>query len=292
MSVTGTPQLDAMQMEMIGQIVQKELAYKAKLMPTITDVSNFAIDGADSISFPKTGSFTATNRAKSGTVGTQALTFDKDTLLLNQSPTVKYIVDSYANIQSRVNAEIESAKRAASAQARFVDSAIATELYNVAGHIINDGVAPASVTGSNMLELQEFALQNNGELEDLVYIASVNQRTALLGLPQFTEAQVYGGQPTSIQTGVIGMIYGVPVIITNGIVDNVMCYSKEGLALGFQKGFTRDEEKAIDYGTGAMKVVYDAIFGVKGCQIEQGTKIDGSTALDAGKSALVARLND
>ena len=290
MSVTGTPQLDAMQMEMIGQIVQKELAYKAKLMPTVTDVSSFAIEGADSISFPKTGSFTATNRAKSGTVGTQALTFDKDTLLLDQSPTVKYIVDSYANLQSRVNAEIESAKRAASAQARFVDFAIANEIMGVAGHVIN-GI-PADVTSSNMLELQEFILQNNGELEDMVYVASIDQRTKLLELPQFTEAQVYGGQPTAIQTGVIGMIYGVPVIITNGIgAQNVLCYSKEALALGFQKGFTRDEEKAIDYGTGATKVVYDAVFGVKGCQLGQGTEIDGSTALAANVSALVAKLN-
>ena len=288
--ITGTPQLDAVQLEMISEVVQRELAYKAKLFGTVTDVSMFAKPGMKDISFPKTGSFTATNRAKSTIEDAQGLTFGLDTLSLNQDPTVKYIIDSFADLQSMVNAELESAKRAASANARYVDNAIITELVAAAGHVAN--AVAADATAAKLLEMQEYLLQNNAELEDIVYVASVDQRTKILLLPEFSEAQIYGANPTPIQTGIIGTIYGSPVIISNGIgSQQVGCYSKEGIVAGFQKGFTRDEEKAIDYGTGAKKVVYDAVFGVKSVQLGQGTEIDGSTALGATKSALIAMLN-
>jgi len=288
--ITGTPQLDAVEMEMIEAMVQKELAYKAKLFGTITDVSQFAVEGSKSISFPKTGSFTAVDRAKSTVVDAQALTFSLDTLLLDKDPTVKYIIDSYSDIQARVNAELESAKRAASASARFVDAAIIAELLAAAGYTVNG--APADVTAGNMLLLQEFNLQNNAELEDLTYVASVDQRTKLLSLPEFTESQVYGMNPSPIQSGIFGTIYGNPVIVSNGIgSQQVLNYSKEAAVIGFQRGFRRDEEKAIDYGTGAKKVVYDAIFGVKAVQLGQGTEIDGVTPLGAAECALISKLN-
>lgn len=288
--ITGTPQLDASEMEMINAVVQNELSYAAKLAPTTRDVSMFAVPGASSISFPKADSFVATNRAKSTVVDAQALTFEKDTMLLDQSPTVKYIVDTYADLQARVDAELESAKRAASASARFVDAKIASELIANAGYTHN-GIA-ADVDSTAVIKMQEFILQNNGNLEDCVYVASVDQRSVLLGLPEFTEMQVYGQAPTAIQTGVIGMLYGCPLIVSNGIgSQNVLCYSSEGIALGFQRGFRRDEEKAIDYGTGAMKVVYDAVFSAKALQLGQGTAIDGVTPLAPTVSALIAKLN-
>lgn len=288
--VTGTPQLDATQMELISMMVQKELAYKAKLFGTTRDVSSFATVGSKSISFPKSGSFTATNRAKSAKVDAQALTFGLDTLLLDQSPTVKYIVDTYADLQAMVNAEIESSVRAASASARFVDAAIAQAILTYAGHTQN--AIAADATAASLLALQEFNLQNNAELEELVYVISVDQRTKILSLPEFTEAQVYGVAPSAISTGVIGTIYGNPVIISNGIgQQQVFNYSSEGIVTGFQKGFTRDEQKDIDYGSGAKKVVLDAVFGVKGVQLGQGTEIDGVTPLGAAESALIAKLN-
>jgi len=288
--ITGTPQLDATELEMISSLVQKELAYKAKLFSTISDVSSFAIAGAKSISFPKTGSFTAVNRNKSTKVDAAALSYELDILLLNHDPTIKYIIDSYADLQSQVDAELESAKRASTGAARYLDAVIASVIAANPGHTVNP-VTPADADAAAMLQLQEFCLQNNAELDELAYTVSIDQRTKLLGLSEFTEAQVYGGAPTAIQTGIIGYIYGVPVIISNGIgARQIFCHSKEAVVGGFQRGFRRDEEKAIDYGTGAKKVVWDAVLGVAAVQIEQGTEIDGTTPLTSG-SALIAKLN-
>lgn len=289
--ITGTPQLDATELALIAAVVQKELKAKAKLGGTVRDVSSFATPGSKSIDFPKASSFVAANRAKSASNDAQALTFDTDPLLLDQSPTVKYIIDSYSELQSMVNAELESAKRAASASARFVDSAIAAVIEAAKGHVVN-GVA-ADVTSADILEMQEFILQNNGELENMWTVASVDQRTKLMALPEFTEAQIYGVTPTPIQTGFIGMLYGVPLIISNNLggLQRVYTYESDAIALGFQQGFRRDEEKAIDFGTGAKKVVWDAIFGVAAMELGEGTQIDQATALAAGESALIASLN-
>lgn len=289
--ITGTPQLDATEMALIEAVVQKELIAKAKLAGTVRDVSMFAKPGSKEISFPKADSFTATNRGKSTKVDAQALTFELDTLLLNQDPTIKYIIDSFSELQSMVNAELESAKRSASAGALYVDSAIVTEVETGKGHTVN-GV-PADITAAAILEMQEFCLQNNGELEELSLIISVDQRSKMLALPEFTENQVYGLNPTPIQSGMFGSIYGMPVIVSNNLsgAQKAYVYAKDAIALGFQRGWRRDAQKDVDYGTGAQKVVWDTVFGVKAMQIEQGTEIDGSTALGAGESALIASLN-
>ena len=289
--ITGTPQLDATEMALIAAIVQKELKAKAKLGGTVRDVSMFAKPGALSIAFPKASSFVAGNRAKSAVVDAQALTLANDVIALDQDPTVKYIIDSFSELQSMVDAELESAKRAASANARYVDSAIAAALEAAKGHVVN-GV-PADVTSADVLNMQEFLLQNNAELENMFTVASVDQRTILMGLPEFTEAQIYGQSPTPIVTGFIGFLYGVPLIISNNLggSQKMYTYEKDGIALGFQRGFRRDEEKAIDYGTGAKKVVWDAIFGVGGMELGQGTQIDNVTPLAGTESALIASLN-
>ena len=94
MAVTGNTQLAPTKQDLIAALVQRELKFQAKLLPTVTDVSVFAVKGSKSISFPKAGSFTVENRASAASGTLQDLTFTTDQLLTDYRAYVAWSVDS------------------------------------------------------------------------------------------------------------------------------------------------------------------------------------------------------
>ena len=69
--ITGNTQVGPTKQDLVAAIVQKELAFQAKLVPTISNWSALAVKGAKSINIPRAASFTVTNRA-SGAAGDAA----------------------------------------------------------------------------------------------------------------------------------------------------------------------------------------------------------------------------
>lgn len=255
----STPGLAA---ELISAAVQKELAFKAKLVSQITDVSAFAEPGKDQISFPKLSSFTVVNRAAGVAGDATALTDTKDTMNLDQNAYVAWIIDSKSKMQTSINAEIENATRAAAAQARYVDTAIITEAEAGATAITT---ISALVTRDVILEMQEDLLVANADPDKLSFWISPVQRTALLKINEFTRADAYGS--SNIPGGVVGTVFGVPVVVHNGLGANqYFMVEKDGLAIGFQKGLSMDEQGANEYGVGAKRKAMDQLFGVKTLQ--------------------------
>lgn len=284
-AISGNTELGATKQELIASLVQKELAFKSKLLPTITDVSMFAVEGSKSISFPKLTSFTAVNRTEGAAGDATALTASVDTMVLDQNAYIAWIIDAMTKKQANINAELEFAKRAASAHARYVDSAIIAELASVAFSFQNVG-ADADITAQDVRDMRTLLLKENASLEDLVLIISPDQEKVLLGIADFVRSDSYGNNPTAIASGVIGRLYGVPVIVHNGLTQyQAFMYDKNAIVLGFQKNPEMDEQKANEYGVGAVRVAMDCLFGVQGTQIAVGSAA-------AGKSALVVGLND
>lgn len=274
--VVSTPGLAT---EMISARVQRELAFAAKLRNFISDVSSFAEKGKDQISFPKLSSFTVVDRAVGVAGDATALTDTKDTLNLNYNAYVAWIIDSMSSVQTSINAELENAGRAAAAQGRYVDTQIIAQAET-------DGEAIATVsallTRDVILEMQEDLLVRNANPDALSLWCNPVQRTALLKIEEFTRGDAYG--TSNIPGGVIPTVFGVPVIIHNGLAnDQYFMVEKEGMAIGFQKGLSMDEQGANEFGVGAKRKAMDQLFGVKGLQIgEQG----------ATGSALIAKDNN
>ena len=268
-------------MELIQAAVQKELQFKAKLSQRISDVSAFAMPGHDQISFPKLSSFTVINRASGAAGDATALTDAKDTLDLDQNAYVSWIIDSKNKMQTRIDAEIENATRAASAQARFVDSAIIAEAETVG--VATTTVSPL-VTRDVILEMQESLLLNDADADKISMWISPVQRTALLKIDEFTRADAYGS--SNIPGGVVGSVFGVPVVLHNGLGANqYFMVESDGMAIGFQKGLSMDEQGANEYGVGAKRKAMDQLFGVKGLQL-------GEKGVGATESALVVKDNN
>jgi len=271
--------------DLIIAMVQRELQAKIKVLPFLKDLSPFAAKGSKTISVPRLSSFTAANRAFGAAFGESTLTDAVDALNLNQNTGVMWIEDKADETQSSIEFRMEAAKRAAGSVGRFVSSAIYTGVAAAGGLSINAGI-PADVTKQNMLDLREYVLCNEGNLDQMVYLVSCDQESVLLGIADFIRSDSYGAQETALSSGVIGKLYGVPVVIDNLLgTQQVICLDKDGYAYASQRNTNMQEENDIQYGTDAKKVVVDHLWGHAPMQV-------GELSAGAGNSPLVAVLRD
>ena len=282
-SIVGNTEMGASKQDLIAAAVQRELKFRAKLLPTVMDVSQFAQPGQKSIEFPKLSSFTAAKSVEGSRGDSNVLTATTDSMALSENAYVAWIIDATSQLQSRIDAQVEYARRAASAHGRVVDEDIISAIGAGASLSVNGGTA-ADVTKSDVLAMREHVLLGNAIFEDLVFLVSVTAETALLDIAEFSKNDVYGSPV--IQTGQIGTLYGIPVIRHNGVEDQqVILYEKSALAIGFQKAPTFSEQGANEYGSGAMRNALDQLYGL---QIMQ----DGVGGASANQSPLIAVLND
>lgn len=276
--ITGTTQLAPTKADIIAAVVQKELAFASKLLPFVTDVSQWAVKGAKTINIPKLTSFTITNRASGVQGDSSVLTSAVDTISLNFNAYCAWIIDSFDETQTSIQAQVEFAKRAASAHGRYLDTQILAVAASDAG--LDVGAAP--ITRDLFLSMRQYLMQNDADMSNVVFVAGPDQETELLKITEFSNAQVYG--TAVIPSGIIGQIYGIPIMIHNGVTAaHCHMWEKSGLAVGFQKAPAMSSQGANEFGTGALRVAMDQLFGVDSLQ----NAVHGAAA---GKSPLIAYL--
>lgn len=281
--ITGNTEIGGTKQALIASLVQKELAFRAKLTPFFTDLSSLAVPGATSIAVPKLSSFTVVDRAEGVYGDASQLTSSNDVLNLDQNAYVSWIIDSMTALQSNIPAQLEFARRAAAAQARFVDEKIISEVRSVAHAFINVG-ADSDVSYANILTMIKELEENDAAMEDCVWLVSPQQKQAVFALAEFKNQYQFG--QATLPSGVIGTIMGCPVVLHNGLAGKEMFLAeKSGLAYAFQKNASYGEQPEIGYGVGAMKAAIDQLFGVKGMQL-------GQKGAASGKSPLIIGLND
>lgn len=264
--LTTATTVDATRMELILEMVQRELAAQAKVRPLITDVSQFASKGIKSIEFPKLSSFSVTERADGALVDASALTYTTDMLELNINASVQWILEKKADIQSKLMLLQSNIARAASAHARAIDAKIIQAMF--AGAAAGNNVTyNGSAIEDNILEIVQNLDEANCPEENRFVLFRPKQKKLLLGVDNFVQADKYGSS-IPLVSGELGMAYGLRFILSNnssaGFVDDVMLgFHKESTVVGFQLDPLFDEEKAIAYGAGAMRYALDQLYGVK-----------------------------
>lgn len=277
-------ELGATKATLISSLVQKELAFNAMLASTITDVSRYAVAGVKQINFPKLTSFNVVNRAEGVLGETTALTASVDVMNLDFNAYVSWAIDAFTAKQSSIDAQTESIKLAAAAQARYVDTQIIAKLNAVAASFINVGT-DADVTYTNLLNMRKAILKADGVLANTAIVCSPAQEAVIMGLSEFKNADAFGGNAI-VPNGVVGKILGMPVYVHNGLTDGqLFMYEKSALVIGFQKGAEYGEESFLALGVGAKRCAVDSFFGLAGQQLA----LKGA---GAGKSPLVIGLND
>jgi hypothetical protein len=267
----------ASKQDAIAAMAQKELLAKAIFSNYFTDVSQFAVKGMKSISFPKLSAMTVGERPSGGTLDAVAITSTVDQLSLNIPAYIKWIIDPNDAIQSTLNWELETVGKAGSAHGRYFDSKVLATVVAEATEVSATG----NITRDLILEMREYLKKNEADLSQVTLFVAPDQMTSLLKIDEFTKADVYG--QAVIPNGMIGRVYGIPVVEHNLLgVGQYFMAEKGAIAFGFQKAPAYGEEDAIDFGVGAKKRALDALYGVKGLQI-------GAASAAPTKSALMIK---
>ena len=285
--MADTPQtLPNTKMDVITSIVQRELKAQSKLLPLISDFSGFAGKGAKSVAVPRLSSFTAASRAFGAAHDATALTDAKDVIDLDQNKIVAWLEDHRDNFQSTIEFRMEASKRAASAHSRAVDEDITTALLGAAFSFENATGGSLAITKDDILAMRAKLLKENGEIERMSLVISVDNEASMLAIAEFVRADHYGS--SNIPGGRIGTVYGIPVYVSNnaalGATQAIM-FDREGLGIAFQQDVQMSEQKANEYGALSMRVAVDQLYGIQHLQ-------DGEGSAIATQSPLIVKLNE
>lgn len=266
--IDGT-EVSVTRMDYIVETVQRELAAQAKVRPLVTDVSQYAVKGNRSISFPKLGSLEVQKLGEGQAADAQAIAATEDQLELDQLASVQFILKKQSEIQSRLMFEEAMISRAASAHARQVDIDIIEAMASGAASA-NDVTYNASDIEDNILDVVKALDEANSPEEGRFLLFRPAQKKLILSVANFVQAERYGSN-VPIMQGEIGMAYGIRFVMSNiattTFVDGTMIgFHREALALGFQMDPMIDEEKDIKWGAGSKRVAVDQLYGYKTLQ--------------------------
>jgi hypothetical protein len=272
--IIGNTQTAATKQDLIAQVAQRELKAAAIFSGYFQDVSNFAVKGAKTISFPKLSSFVVGERGSGQTLSAQGISAGVDLLPLNVPAYLKWIVDVNDEIQSTLDWELETITRAATSHGRYFDLKIREVVLAEAAQLSGNG----AIDRDKVLEMREYLKKNEANMSEVTLFVAADQMTSLLKIEEFSRADVYGSPVT--QTGLLGRVFGIPVVETNALEDGEYFMAEKGaIAFGFQRSPAIGAEPAIDYGVGAEKRAMDALYGMKGLQIGQGNAAPTESAL-------------
>ena len=272
--------------DLIIALVQKELKEAATLTNYLTDFSALASKGVNNIKVPKLSSFTVQDRAF-GAAATEAtaLTDTVDSIPLDKNKIILFGYDSNDEVQSSIDYKMMAIQRASAAHGRQVNSDIITMWTSVAGLNINAGVA-ADININAILDMREYMLKSYANMAQVALILGTDQEKAMLKLAEFSRYDYRGNGASPIVNGVIGFVYGIPVIVNTQVAtQQAFMVSKDGSGFAFQKQPNVAENPKLAYGTGGLEVAVDCLYGVGGLQIEQ----NGAAAT---KSPLIAKLKN
>lgn len=259
--ITGDSSVDNTKMDLILQIVQRELQASADLIPTISNVSAFAEKGIDKISFPKLESFSAALKVSGTAADATTLNDSVDVMDLDQHAYVQWLIEKKASKQTRLNLEAEYAKRAASAIGRNVNGKIIADM--IAGaDAANDVTFAGAITRDNILDMMLSLDLQNFPKDGRVFLFSPQEYRDILDIPDFTKANEVGSGSAPLFSGQIGALFGVPVVISNLISANTaLHYHREAHAIGFQIDPSFDQDK--DLANLAERYSVDTLYGSK-----------------------------
>jgi hypothetical protein len=272
--------------DLIAALVQRELKEGASLLPCVGDYSNLAVKGSKTISLPQLSSFTVQDRAF-GSAATEnaALTDSADQIALDKNKIVLFGYDAHDAQQSTIDYLGESIRRASTAHGRQINDDIIAMWESVADLSVN-GAVPADVNINAILDMREKLIANFADMTTVKFVIAADQEKAMLKLPEFSRYDYRGNGPSPIVNGMIGYVYGTPVILNQQLkAQQAFMVAPEGSGFAFQRSPAVGQDTALKYGTGGMEVAVDCLYGLDGLQIAAGDA-------GAGKTSLVCKLTD
>lgn len=278
MATFTTTQTGSLEMDLILSVVQEELIRKAKLRPTVMDMSANVEKGLKSIDIPRYDSHFSNPAAQNPDgvtpVAAQTVDFAVDSLLLDKWVTLPYEIPDRISRQARVNLEAELAASAGRTFAKYIDDELIVALKAASSaapdHITQlQGGTNDEITLDNIAEARELLNKADVKEEERFLIVSPAQERAMLNIQNFIEADKYGAREALLD-GEIGRVFGFRVMVHNGLGDaEAIAYQKEAVAFAMQKDINFESRRA-DLKLQKTEYAFSAGWGT--VTLEQGVK--------------------
>ncbi len=218
----------------------------------------------DTVHIPRLSNEIALDKTAESAITYSASTETEVSLSINKYKYVGKLIEDIVAVQSKYDLFSNFRDKIAFALADAVDASILALTGSIAqsvGTHTADSITKAYIlTGIRMLD------SANVPQEDRFIVVDAYGRQDLLSIDDFVRYDAGGKAPSSIQTGVIGEIYGLQVLFSQNVQAPTatsaygMIFHKDAFALALQKDVTVKTEYSVDY-IGTKMVGYE-IYGV------------------------------
>jgi len=260
----GVTETSANAIANVSALAQSFLIQNSILLPTVTDYSRLAVQGASSIKLPRSGAFTVGTKAENTAVEAQVITYVSDSITFTHR-TVQFLVEKLALKQSAVDVVTDAVMKASKALALDFDAQIITQLELASSsapdhQIVFVDTSTDVVAKADILAARKLLVDQKVNPRECFLAYGSEKEAELLALADFVQAERYGNN-SAILLGEIGTIYGMKVLIHTSITDYMLAWHPSAVGYAFSQNIEIDFDKDIaNIGT---RYSLDSIFGAK-----------------------------
>lgn len=259
----------------VAEMVQITLLKNTVLRPLFSDMSQFATPGSKQVQFPRiTTNFTVQNLSGGVKSDAQALVYDTDNLDLNKENNISFIIRRFDQAKSQVPLLESAINQATRKHAIQLDQDI-YDAYSASVASANV-VSAGALSQAKVTEMIQKANEANMPMEGRAFVFANDTYSDLIAIQNFVDASAIGGGQAPISSGVIGALYGIPVVrsavVTSG---EYWLVHRDALAYAFGAQPQLEDQKAIEYGSGSRRWSMDQMYGVK--SLNEGNLVVKST---------------
>jgi N4-gp56 family major capsid protein len=221
-ALMGVTEVSATSKAIVDSLAQKYLVQEAKLLPLLSNFTNLVVKGASSIKAPRSGGFTVNSKSENTSADASIITYAVDTINLNRHRYVQFLLEDFANGQASVDVVSDALLKASKDLALDFDTYMLSVLIAGASasapdHIIQyTDATNEDIELNDILNARKLLVDQNIDPRECFMAIGSGQEKNMLKIDNFIDASKYGSQ-MPIVNGEIGMVYGMKVILHNGL---------------------------------------------------------------------------
>ena len=157
----------------------------------------------------------------------QSITETDWSMTVNRYVESSFMIEDILEVQSSVNLRSEYTKEVSVALARDIDYRILAQRAAIVGADATSHIVSTNPIGkADILAAIEILRRRRINTNGAVFVVSPSHYASLLNIEEFINADYVNGRP--VQNGIIGALYGIPVVVNNNIDINSLTGLKNG----------------------------------------------------------------
>jgi hypothetical protein len=234
------------------------------MVDKVMHVSPEGLKFGDTVNIPRLGNETARTKTAGSAISFDSATDSSVTILITKYKYVGKLIEDIVSVQSNYDLFSNFTGQIGYALANAVDADILALTGSIAQSV---GTHTAgTIAETNIISAIQKLNTANVPLEDRYLAVDPFGYAQLCAITDFIRYDAGGKTPAPVNSGVIGEIFGVKVLMSNNVAIPTatsafgMLFHKDAFAIALQKDVTMKDEYSVDY-IGTKLVGYE-IYGL------------------------------